>query len=82
MKCAECGADGTHSGEFTTLVGFGGFPAGHNHDDNCRTRYYHCPNGHSWTESRRNRCHADGCDWKGKEECFCHQGPKVDEWTE
>ena len=66
-----------HSGEFVTLVGTFS-PAGHDHDDNCRTRIYVCTEGHRTTLSRQNRCPA--CDWRGKLTCFCHEGEKLTEW--
>lgn len=80
MKCEICGeamsSDGTTS---TTLVGYQS-PLGHDHDDNCLTRCYHCPNGHGKTISLRRRCPNLSCDWVGKEKCFCHPGKKVDRW--
>lgn len=81
MKCRTEGCDkrivnGGHS-EWMTLVGYFS-PAGHNHDDNCRTREYSCEDGHRVTLSIRNTCSA--CDWKGKESCFCHPDGKVDSW--
>jgi len=30
----------------------------------------------------KNRCPVEGCEWVGKEECFCHTGKKVKEWPE
>jgi len=82
MKCPECGAEMKAGGVCKTLVGCGKFPPGHDHDDNCRSRVYICPNNHKLWLSRRNRCPAPGCDWKGKDECFCHSGRKVDEWPD
>lgn len=60
-----------------TCVGFFS-PPGHDHDDNCQRRGVHCAVGHEHTISVRRACSA--CDWKGKEACFCHEGPKVDAW--
>jgi hypothetical protein len=57
-------------------------PPGHDHDDNCVNRRYVCSNGHSVSVSRRNSCPNKECDWKGKTECFCHAGQKVDKWPE
>ncbi len=78
-KCPKCGEAMSHSGTMTTLLGFIS-PAGHNHDDNCRTRNYFCKCGYSEIVSKRNKCQA--CDWVGKETCFCHIGKKVDTWPE
>lgn len=61
------------------MIGYSS-PPGHDHDDNCQTCLYTCKNGHKIKLSKRNTCPA--CDWKGKEECFCHKGKKVDEWPE
>ena len=63
-------------GTAQTLVGYGPFELGHNHDDNCRTRIYRCANGHEIGVRVRNTCPA--CDWKGKLTCFCHDGEKVE----
>lgn len=65
---------------FRTLVGMGPQQPGHNHDDNCTTRTLVCPQGHEAVISRRNSCPL--CDWRGKADCFCHPGPKVEEWPE
>lgn len=62
-----------------TLLGYHS-PEGHEHDDNCLSRTYICTNNHKISVSKRRTCPA--CDWKGKEECFCHKGKKVDEWPE
>lgn len=82
MYCDICGCI-LHqvTGTMTTLVGYFS-PLGHNHDDNCRTRLYACENGHRYEISKRNKCPALGCGWKGKERCFCHKGAKVDEWPD
>jgi len=55
-------------------------PPGHDHDNNCETRIYYCPNGHERKVSKRRRCRAPGCDWEGSLTCFCHPGEKLDEW--
>lgn len=65
--------------EGSTLVGFYS-PPGHDHDDNCRKRWYLCEDGHVTCVSRQNRCPA--CGWRGIETCFCCVGPKVKEWPE
>jgi hypothetical protein len=81
MTCPECGAQfvWAEDGWSTTLVGYFS-PSGHDHDDNCRLRSYQCANGHRVVVSIRCRCHA--CEWVGKDECFCHNGKKVDAWPE
>ncbi len=82
MKCPQCGAETRHQGTRATLVGYGS-PPGHDHDDNCEKRDYHCSRcGHDWSESRRRRCPRADCEWLGIEECPCHLGKKVDEWTD
>lgn len=70
-------ASGFDGGTMSTLVGYFS-PPGHDHDDNCETRYYLCANGHPHRLSVRRRCPA--CDWRGKTKCFCHPYPKLDEW--
>ena len=77
--CPDCNGQWKYDGGGTlrTCVGYVS-PAGHDHDDNCRTRKYTCVNGHSHILSAVNRCGA--CDWEGKKSCFCHQGPKVKDW--
>ena len=79
LLCAKCGEkmEDLKYGESTTLVAYHS-PPGHNHDDNCIKRSYGCRNGHMIEVSKRNKCPA--CDWVGKEECFCHDGKKYDEW--
>lgn len=82
MICSVCDEPMTAGLVLETLVGYGRFPEGHNHDDNCRSRVYICKNGHKTWLSRRNKCPAPGCEWKGRETCFCHPGTKVDEWPD
>jgi hypothetical protein len=78
LVCNKCGTLMTPSGEIgQTLVGYDS-PPGHNHDDNCLTQMYTCPNGHRRKIAKRRRCPV--CDWVGKESCFCHNSLKVDEW--
>jgi len=83
MSCKECGEKLIYDqkGTWGTLVGYSS-PSGHghDHDDNCLKRSYVCKNGHRKTVSLRRSCPA--CDWVGKADCFCHEGPKVDEWPE
>jgi hypothetical protein len=75
MKCPKCDAEcKSHGGTSITLVGYDG------HDDNCMNRRYGCTCGQRWTESLRRTC--PDCGWKGKETCFCHTGPKVDQWSD
>lgn len=78
ILCKTCGEPlFQYGGESSTLVGYHS-PPGHNHDDNCIKRSYQCSNGHSIVVSKRRSCKV--CDWKGKEDCLCHDGAKVDEW--
>ena len=80
MKCPECSSPMRYAGTGVTLVGYQS-PPGHNHDDNCRVRVYHCiACSFAVAVSKQNTCPA--CDWRGKTECFCHPGPKVSEWPE
>lgn len=65
--------------ETVTCVGYTS-PEGHCHDDNCVTRDYICPAGHTLKVGLRRTCPA--CNWKGKEKCSCHPGTKVDQWPE
>lgn len=84
MTCQhpECAAMfASTSGTASTCVGSFS-PPGHDHDDNCRSREYTCDDGHKSYFHRRNRCPNEDCDWVGKAECFCHPGPKVDEWPD
>jgi hypothetical protein len=76
--CPQCSEPFVrHGGESATLVGSSS-PKGHDHDDNCLKRIYVCPNGHKTLLSVRRSCPK--CDWKGKPDCFCHKGAKVDRW--
>ena len=86
--CPDCGLaysakaiQVAQQGEGETCVGYFS-PPGHDHDDNCRKRQYTCPNGHKNTFSIRRKCPAEGCGWRGKEDCFCCKNPKVDCWPE
>ncbi|HEC63928.1 MAG TPA: hypothetical protein ENI23_01395 [bacterium] len=82
-KCPSCreGAIARY-GESTTLIGYEEFEDSfgniHKHDDNCVKQNFECPNSHIWSLSIRRKCNAEGCDWKGKEECLCHKGKKID----
>jgi len=80
LVCEECGEPmNVYGPEMSTLVGFIS-PPGHNHDDNCVHRTYRCKNNHTKQVYKRNKCTVEGCDWVGKEECWCHLGKKFDEW--
>ena len=69
-------------GEMTTLVGYESFEDSsgniHYHNDNCVKQNFECSNGHLWKLSVRRKCTVKGCDWRGQEECFCHEGKKID----
>jgi hypothetical protein len=79
-KCS-CGAPlkTVHEGYSETTVGYGS-PPGHEHDDNCIIGSATCSAGHRINFSVRRRCTNPDCDWRGKEECFCHVGKKLDKW--
>ena len=83
MKCNQCGLEVKHEGTLKTLVGkvpifkHGPF---HYHDDNCYTRHYICSCGNHWVESKKVRCEV--CGWIQREECFCHPGKKVSDWSD
>lgn len=76
MSCFVCGEKAEIFSVGSTLVGYVS-PPGHNHNDNCIAVRMKCVNGHESTAIVRNRCLAPGCDWVGKERCFCHTGIKV-----
>ena len=83
MKCEQCGEllhPVTGSTYETTVGQLGVVPPGHEHDNNCLSRFYVCKNGHRVHFFLRRRCPA--CDWRGKETCFCHEGKKLDRWPE
>jgi hypothetical protein len=82
LICPECSEPmyvDPSAGYWETLVGYCS-PPGHDHNDNCLKTVVVCSNGHQLRVSKRRRCNAEGCDWVGKEECFCHPGKKLDEW--
>lgn len=80
MDCELCGAKLFSTGICSeTLVGYSS-PDGHMHDDNCLSMLYRCKNGHVKKIYKRRTCPVSGCDWKGKQTCWCHAGIKVAEW--
>lgn len=82
LYCSTCGepmSDRFPGAVKKTVLGYQS-PEGHNHDDNCVSKIYECPNGHKQLVSKRNRCPK--CDWIGQETCSCHPGKKFDEWPE
>jgi hypothetical protein len=66
--------------EMSTLVGYMPTRDGHIHDNNCLKRGYTCEAGHQMVLSIRRSC--KDCDWRGKVQCFCHKGDKVDAWPD
>lgn len=82
MKCPNCRTEIKYTGESVTYIGYIS-PKGHDHNDNCVVRRYKCFNcRQEWSESKRNRCSTPGCGWVGKKTCGCHEGEKVDKWTD
>lgn len=80
--CPECEKEIVEVAEVCeTLVGFSS-PPGHDHDNNCLSIDLRCEAGHRIHLSPRRKCFVEGCDWVGKEECFCHKGKKDPEWPE
>ena len=69
-------------GVMETLLGYSRFVDDkgkeHHHDDNCLKQNFSCSNDHVWKLSERRRCNVDGCNWVGKDSCFCHPGKKID----
>lgn len=70
-ECPKCKASVEYKGVGHTLVYYGPFEPGHDHDDNCKHHMWVCTNGHEIQERQQNICPAPGCDWKGKTDCFC-----------
>jgi hypothetical protein len=82
MNCVKCGGLSEAFGTRKTLVWWNS-PPGHDHDDNCMSRHYMCREcGHQHKVSLRRTCPTPGCDWKGRAECFCHDGSKLDKWPD
>ncbi len=77
-KCSECDEYALYKSHGQTLVGYLSSPE-HDHDDNCADVRYICSNNHTTHIIPRRKCPNKSCDWKGKEECFCHKGKKQ-EW--
>ena len=77
LICSDCGKPmKPNEGEISTLAGYIS-PEGHDHNDNRRTKIYHCPEGHFKTVVKINKCHA--CNWVGRS----HEGTYlhvVEEW--
>lgn len=71
LDCPQCGNSVTSFECCVTLVGYRS-PEGHNHDDNCRTFHFLCPDRHQFTCRPQNTCPNPDCDWMGKETCWCH----------
>jgi hypothetical protein len=69
--CPGCGAAIKFKESGKTLVGYGGYTAPHNHDDNCVKYIWQCDNGCFVVERQQNVCPVPGCDWRGKTDCFC-----------
>jgi len=78
MKC-DCGEELTYdyNHEWRTLVAYH-VVEGHDHDDNCITRRYVCPNEHRKTIGIINKCSNKDCGWVGKKKCLCCI--KVEAW--
>lgn len=80
QQCPECQQPMTLMDYCVTLVGYAS-ERGHDHDDNCLTAFYKCPNGHTDRITHQRKCPAEGCDWLGKLTCFCHKGEKRGIWV-
>jgi len=80
LLCATCNAPLVSMGDdvSSTLVGYVRGACGGPHNDNCLTRSAWCRAGHQTVIALRRTC--EGCDWRGKESCDCHQGRKLDAW--
>ena len=83
MNCPECGSKfvSCEAWTRTTLVGYTS-PPGHSHDGNCHTKWFKCEQGHDTKLSIKTKCPSPGCDWKPKDTCYCHFGPKLDAWPD
>jgi hypothetical protein len=76
LICSKCNEPMEAGDEISTLVGYIS-PKGHDHNDNRRTKVYHCPEGHFKIVVKINKCHV--CDWVGRsyEGTYLHV---VEEW--
>jgi hypothetical protein len=70
-ECPTCKGTVTYKGTWCTMVGYGNYEAPHDHDDNCKNSEWKCENGHQIQERQQNVCPVEGCDWRGKIDCFC-----------
>lgn len=78
LICIHCNQPMKNTGEYReTLVGYHS-KDGHDHDDNCKGYEYKCPSNHTQMVYIRRTCSIKGCEWKGKETCFCHKEKKVE----
>ncbi len=76
-NCNKCAGKMVSDVGTSTCVGYFS-PEGHDHNDNCVSRFYECETcGYSFSVSKQNKCPA--CDWVGKSSCFCHEGEKLKE---
>lgn len=80
LTCSTCGDPLVTLSEdiSRTLVGGWRGECGFSHDDNCISRIAWCQAGHPTLLSIRRAC--EGCDWRGRENCRCHDGLKLDAW--
>jgi hypothetical protein len=80
--CPHCGGAFVWGADTCeTNVGSPVSPPGHDHDDNCLTRAFHCVNGHFTVGSIQRSCSTPGCEWKGKVMCCGYNGgPKWTRW--
>lgn len=80
LLCSQCNQSMTNSRAYSeTLVGYSGAPAGHVHDDNCKGYYFKCTSGSNHIKQVFivRTCATPGCNWTGRESCFCHPEKKV-----
>jgi hypothetical protein len=82
MICPVCQAQNLKSyliteGTSSTLMGYPSYydekGKYHHHDDNAKTTYCKCSNGHEFSYRYENSC---SCGWKGKEEKYTVHVPK------
>lgn len=70
-RCPVCETKLNYIGSSRTAVNYRGYAPPHDHDDNCQLLMLICENGHEISERQQNTCLVEGCNWKGKTECFC-----------